>query len=125
MFVVAVEIDAVDVFAGATEKAGGIEQRTKEPIGAGVENAGFEHVEERERSGGFVAVNAGGKVEARARAGRAFGEREEGNAGDGAEMIDAEFGGASSVFETANEVGGGEGRINRGSHRARDRESCS
>lgn len=106
VFVVAVEIEAVGVFTGAAEKTGGVEERAEKPIGTGVEDAGFEHVEQRERAGGFVAVNAGGEIEAGAGTGGAFGEGEERNAGDGAEGFDAEFGGARGVFETGDEVGG-------------------
>ena len=120
VLVVAVEVEAVGVFAGAVEEAGGVEERAEEPVGAGVEDTGLEHVEEREGTGGFVAVDAGGKVEARAGAGRAFGEGEERDAGDGAEVFDAELGGAGGVFETGDEVGGGEWRG--GGARIHDRE---
>jgi len=105
ILIVAVEVDALGVFARAANEARGVEQRAQEPYGPGVEEAFFKQAQQRERRSGFVAVNAGGKIEARARAGSALGQREQGRAGDFAETFHAEIRGAGGGLELRDERG--------------------
>jgi hypothetical protein len=112
VLIVAVEVEAVGVFAGGAEKAGRVEQRTEEPHGAVVEAPGFEQREEGEGRGGFVAVDTGGKIDAGAGAGpgRAFGEGEQGRAGEIAKAFDTETGGRRGGLEAGRKGQGIEGR---------------
>lgn len=69
--VVAVEVDGFGVFAGAEREAGGVEEGDEKPGGAMVEGASGEELEQGEGAGGFVAVDAGGEVDARVATGGA------------------------------------------------------
>ena len=61
--VIAVDVEAVGVFAGFAEEAAGVDDGEEEPVKAVGEIAGAEEFEEGEGAGGFVAVGAGGEVE--------------------------------------------------------------
>jgi hypothetical protein len=121
--VVAVDVEAVGVFAGFAGEAAGVDEGEDEPVEAVGEEAGAEKFEEGERAGGFVAVNAGGKVEGRgvvllfsrirpaAKVGGAA-QEEEGKAGGCAVGFDGEAGdggGGREVGEEARDVEGGAG----------------
>ena len=111
--VVAVDVEAVGVFAGFAGEAAGVDEGEDEPVEVVGEEAGAEEFEEGERAGGFVAVNAGGKVE-----GRGVGQEtraaqeEQGMAGGFAVGLDSEAGdgsGGREVGVEARDVEGGAG----------------
>jgi len=103
VLVVTVEIESGGILARGPDEAGRIEEGTDEPYGPIVEDAGFEELKECEGRGRFVAVNAGGKIDARSWARGASGQSEERGAGLLAESLDAEAGGAGGVGKADRE----------------------
>ena len=97
--VVAVEVEAAGIFARVRRQADGIEQRTNQPDCAGVEKAAFEQAQQREGRRRLVAMDAGGKIDPRARTRRAPGQGEEREAGNFAEFFDAKTGGQAGGVE--------------------------
>ena len=62
--VVAVQIDALGVLPGARRQPGGIERRADRPVAGAGEESVVEQLEQGERAGRFVAVHAGGQIDA-------------------------------------------------------------
>jgi len=78
--IIAIEINAVLVFAGVAHEAAGIETRDDEQADVAGPVIFLEQAEDRERAGGFIAVHAAGNVKMLARVGGDFLKRRQARA---------------------------------------------
>ena len=92
--------------AGVEAKPGGVEHGNEEPIGPFVENPSFEQTKNCPRWGGFVAVDSGRKVDARAHAGDTFGESDQRHIIDHAKLLDAKSAFFCCCTGSVDEFGG-------------------